>query len=438
MSQVEILTQSIVDTKIIVLKPRLDQGDIQLIGEKIKPRLFSKFGFKPRPEDIRLLGSESYFEPYLIIGGIYALDYCKKHVFKVNVNERTTKVFVAGQEFKSEQSDPKATNKIIKMIGEEYAHHERQAYFILDRMKREVPPEKLPISPFDIQKENFEHNSNFKSIHIPDEAQIEFLKTKIAKRPADAAEIIKEIFDITERTIAYYPMYLLTFENAKNQTDATVTINGISGEIILNGTKKLAIKTIVAFPESTDTQPVKITTHQAQTQPVLKISYPDETDNTKSAPEEKENSQPTPPTAEETMTPGFSAKISDEVFTKGDDVTAAIGDVEVPSGAIINKNLLVRGTLRIGDNCKIHGKLEALKDITVGANTVIDGDLISGGNVAVGSRSLITGSLQASGNIKISEHTTVEGGLRSSPATEIGIQLELLKLKNCGKSPQQA
>jgi len=36
MPQAETLPQSMVDIKTIVLKPRLDQGDIQLIGEKVK------------------------------------------------------------------------------------------------------------------------------------------------------------------------------------------------------------------------------------------------------------------------------------------------------------------------------------------------------------------------------------------------------------------
>jgi len=441
MPQAETLPQSMVDIKTIVLKPRLDQGDIQLIGEKIKPRLFAKFGLKPKPDDIRLLASETYFEPYLIIGGKYTLDYCKKHVFEVNVSEKTTKVFVAGHVFESEQTDPKAKNRVIKMTGEEYAHHERQTYFILDRMKREISPEKLPISPFDIQKENSNLNSNFKSINIPDETQIEFLKTKIAKKPDHVAEIIKEVFDITERTIAYYPMYQLTFENTKNQKDATITINGITGEIILSGTKKLDVKTIVTFPISTSTQPIETAAYQtAQTQTVVNISpaegatdtiknvseedesslqtiseAEEATDTIKNVSEEDESSLQTISEAEETTALGFPAKISGDVFTVGDDVTAVVGDMEVPSGTTINKNIAVKGALRIGDNCRIHGKLEVLKDITVGADTVIDGDLISGGNVFVGPRSLITGSVKAAGVFEIEENAVVEGVCTQTP-----------------------
>jgi tetrahydrodipicolinate N-succinyltransferase len=388
MFQAETLPQSMVEVKTIVLKPRLDKGDIELIGEKIKPRLFSRFGFKPRPENIRLICSELYFEPYLLIGGKYVLDYCKKHVFEIDVKERTNNVFVGGQEFRSEKSDPNRKSKIIKLSGEEHAHHERKTYFVLDRMKREISPEKLPIAPFNIQKENSQPPSYFKRIHIPDEIQIDFLKRKIAERPYDVAEIIKETFDITDRIIIYCPIYQLTFENMKNKTAAAITINGITGEIALDGNKKLTIKTIVVFPESIDIQPTKVTTYnEAQTKAIPKAKPPRTTDNTNSAVKEQEQIQP-------------SESEDEEIF---------YGDMEIPSGTTINKILVVKGSLKIGDNCRIHGKFKALKDITVGSDTIIDGDLISGGNVFVGARSLIAGSVEASGVFEIEETAIVEG-----------------------------
>ena len=82
MFQAETLPQSMVEVKTIVLKPRLDQGDIELIGDKIKPRLFSRFGFKPRPENVRLICSELYFEPYLLIGGKYVPTIAKNTSLK--------------------------------------------------------------------------------------------------------------------------------------------------------------------------------------------------------------------------------------------------------------------------------------------------------------------------------------------------------------------
>jgi hypothetical protein len=254
MAHSDTIPQSMTETKKVVFKPRFDQEDIQLIGEKIKPYLFSKFVFKLRPKDIRLLCSESYFEPYLIIGGKYALDYCKKHVFKVEVDETTLGVFIAGQEHKPEKSDSEAANRIIKIEGEERSHYERQAYFILDRLKREIPAEKIPFAPFGIQHEETENKYNFKTICISDEIQIEFLRKRIAKRPSDVGEVIREVFDITDRMIAYYPMYQLTFENARNRKVAIATINGITGEVTLSRMERIFKKTVIASPKTEETQ----------------------------------------------------------------------------------------------------------------------------------------------------------------------------------------
>ena len=425
MFQTETLPQSMVDLETIVLKPRLDKGDVELIGEKIKPRLFSKFILKTRLENTRLICSELYFEPYLIIGGKYALDYCKKHVFRVNVDERTKAVFVAGQEFKSEQSGPKAKTKIIRMPGEEYAHYERQAYFILDRMKREISPDTLPISPFCIQKEKDICGSNFKSINIPDEAQIEFLKAKIAIRPRDLAAVIKEIFDITDRKIAYYPIYELTFEHTKSLKVAKISVNGITGEIILNGTQKIATKTIVEFPKTNDSRFVEMNTWQIgkpKTENDFTLSEPLEDVNI--SPESLHSDQLIEPVFKESNILGFPARINGEIFVESEDVIAIVGNVEVPPNTTINKTLTVKGSLKIGDNCIARGKLKALKDITIGDNSLVVGDVVSEGDVTVGPQSVITGFLQAKGSVKIYGEAKIESLMRSNPEVEVSSDVQ--------------
>ncbi len=668
--QVETLPQSMVDVKTIVLKPRLDRNDVRLIGENLKPQLFSKFGFKHKPENTKLLASEQYFEPYLIIGGKYVLDYCKKHVMEAEVDKKTNKVFIAGQEFNSKEADPKTKRRVLELAGEEYVHYEKQGYYILDRIKREVPPEKLPLSAFVLIEKNSELDYSFKRIHLSDEAQIDFLRSKIAQRPTDVAEIIKEIFDITDRTIANYPMYLLTFENAKKQKEQTVTVDGITGETVLNGASTLTSKTTHDSQETLESQiweprvriaqtekkttptpdiaptigkdekevslrddhifepqishpaifkedlaetshePLipaskyvneaslkedRVTTTTAPTNPTVcdevrpkpvPEDIPDVTKNKLTEPKlaeqiVPENAKPekqikpipdivqsaskdevsdspnerkiiesppqpvvrwedqadaavkaiaralavlkaTEPTASEEVhvkpvrnvvpsladTNSESSQKGDEkvdtkltepiareevqakavpslakhdiehapkdsqivqqgelekatsfereqgepilhILTPGatddtlavskeennrpiqsdeynptnlglparnigdeaeidDNITTVDGDLEIPSGTHINKNFVVKGSLRIGNNCRGHGKLRASEDITIGSDTIIDGDLISGGNIFVGPRSMINGTVEASGVFEIEKDAVVE------------------------------
>lgn len=415
MSHSECLPQSMVGIKLVVFKPKFDKGDIRLISEKIRPCLFSRFGLKPRQKNIRLLCSESYFEPYLIIGGKYALDYCKKQVFKLEVEEGTSKVFVAGQLFKPEKSGPKATNRIIKITGEERSHYERQSYFVLDRLKREIPAEKLPLAPFYVQKE-IENKQNFKTVRMSDEEQIAFLRTRIARRPSDVGEIIKEVFDITGRIIAYYPMYKLTFENAKNRKIAITVINGITGEVILNGVKRIFSKTIMASPKNEETQFLErnfIQLGQEQTAPMTTSAKQPQDSNILE--EQSFTSNLVEPIVEENTKLGFPTKISGENFVESEKIIVIVGDVEVPPNTIIDKALAVKGNLTIGDRCIVHRKLKALKNIKIGADSLVKGDLLSEGDITVGQRTVITGSLQAAGSIKISGGVTIERGLRSNP-----------------------
>jgi cytoskeletal protein CcmA (bactofilin family) len=239
------------------------------------------------------------------------------------------------------------------------------------------------------------------------------------------AEIIREVFDITDRTIAYYPVYQLTFENGKNGKDATVTVNGVTGEIFLNKTKKLAAKTIIDPDQGTGIRSNLATLYEvAPPEPILNFNPPETTKSAQTFPKEKETIQPTK-FEEETMILGFPAKITGKVFTEGNNMAAVVGDIEIPPRTSVNKTLVVKGTLRIGENCKVRGKLKA-QNINVGAKTIIDGDVISGENGLFGSGVLITGRLQAGGHIRIGEQATINQGSDLDPTAEMdnNIQLE--------------
>jgi hypothetical protein len=146
---------------------------------------------------------------------------------------------------------------------------------------------------------------------------------------------------------------------------------------------------------------------EEQTEPVY-ILPPGATDDTLQVPKEEETIQPTQPDDNERTILGFPARILGKVVEIDDNVTTVDGDVEIPSGTNINKDLVVKGSLKIGDNCRGHAKLKAFKDITIGADTIIDGDLISGGNIFVGPRSLINGVVEASGVFEIEKDAVVE------------------------------
>jgi uncharacterized protein YqgV (UPF0045/DUF77 family) len=234
MENTETLPQKVVDRKTAILKSRLNPDKARLIGEEQKTNLFVKFGFlRPRSNDISLVGFTKYYEPFIVIGGRYSIDYCKKHVFEIKADNQMQNVFLGGAEFKFEPSIA-GKSKVLRLVGEEHSHYENETYFILDRLMRETKPEKVPLAPFENEMENPDtFDADFRKPQISLEEEINFLRSKIVKRPSDADTIIKEIFEITERLTIYNPVYEFSFRNVKNTNEVTVLIDGITGQLTI-------------------------------------------------------------------------------------------------------------------------------------------------------------------------------------------------------------
>jgi hypothetical protein len=234
MAEPEILPQKIVDTRTIILKSRLDSKNVKLLGDKLKIGFFSRFGLKPKPKDVLLVAFSKYYEPYILIGGKYSIDYCKRHNYALKVEDETQAIFIDGKKLKPEPLSQRENDKIINLVGEEHSHYENETYLILDRLSQEVPPEKLVFAPFETELENrSESDFDLRKTKLSLDEEITFLRSKIAKRPPDVAEIVREKFEVNERIIIYSPVYELTYKNIKNGKNVTALINGITGGLML-------------------------------------------------------------------------------------------------------------------------------------------------------------------------------------------------------------
>jgi cytoskeletal protein CcmA (bactofilin family) len=393
----------------IILKSRLDTITVKLLEKKLKSRLFTKIGFlKPKSKEVRLITVDKYYEPYIVVGGKYAIDYSKSRV---------------------------STNDKARF------HYENKAHCVLDMMGHEIDPKLVPFSsfrgrtleelartgtklvPFSSSKgrtleELARTGTKLVEVKISSEEEIGFLRSKIVNRPSDVGEVIEEIFEVSERVLIYFPMYQLTFRNVKTGKDVIAKIDGITGKMILSRfDKAISSKFIRNFlkvhSKNSPRSEGEITKGELglqQSQPILepdglkKIGK----DLKKKTIERKDSRMLE---IEERIE--FPAQVAVEVFRVGDNVTGVAGNVEIPSGTTVSKSLKVKGHLKIGTDCRIFGKVKALKDVTIGANTTIDGDVISGGKVVIGSDSVIHGSVESAEHVEIGENAIIEGGLHS-------------------------
>ena len=419
MTETAPLPQKIVDTKTIVLRSRLDLNSVRLLGEKSKREFFLRYRFlKPSSQDIRMIYLDKYYEPYIIVGGKYALDYCKRHVYAVNVEDDMQEIFINGKKLKSEPSNSSPSSKVIKLEGETHSHFEVETYFILDRLGREIAPENLPFAPIDERPEKTEDiDVKLREVKISVDKEIEFLRSRIAVRPSDVAEVIREIFDINERTVIYSPMYQLTFQNIKTGKEAIAIINGITGEVVFGKFNKTISGRIIGdFIEACPVERVSPTTELDDSKhepPPFVGNAQFSKEPARDLNKDSSDQQPYPRVLEAKEKLDFRAKVMGEVFHVGDNVTAIFGDLEIPSGTTVSETLAVKGTLKIGDNCRILEKVKASRDILIGANTTIDKDVISGGKVVIGPDSIINGSVESADHLEIGEHAVIKGDQHS-------------------------
>lgn len=391
-----------VKRKTIVLKPRLDQNIINQVAEKLKDKLFTRIPFiKPKPSEVQLISMKKYYEPYLIVKGKYSLDHCKKLVYNLEVDKNAQKVFILDETFKLDQSgDPNSGDyEAIKLAGVVSFHHENEARFILDNKGREIGTEIMRIIlGEECRKEKLtksELKKRLSPFQISPEEEVDFLRSRLVKRPPDVGEVIKEILEITERKIIHSPMYQLIFENTKTGKEANVRINGITGIIILTTSvnKIISNKFIkdLTKTSSKNLQPIKA--ESVETSCIVRSDNANrQITEAKVVATPHPVSHPSEVQVEgETLT--FPAKVVGDVFYVGDQVTAIVGDLEIPSGTTVHETLVVKGNLIIGDDCKILATLKALGTIVIGANTIIKGNVVSAQSVSVGPKVRIHGKI---------------------------------------------
>jgi len=242
METIETLPQNVVDQKTIILKSFLDSTKVRLLGEEKKTNFFTRFGFlKPRSTDIMLIGLSKYYEPFIVIGGKYSIDYCKKHLFRFKTDSDSKRIFIGGEERRLEPIDPTKPSKMFQLVGEERCHYENETFLVIDKFKREFPPGKLHLAPFETKMENLD-DIDLRKINISSEEEIELIKSKIVKRPSNADFIIREIFEINDRMLVYTPIYELVFQEVKTSQMITLLVDGVTSKCTI-------VKLVSTVPE---------------------------------------------------------------------------------------------------------------------------------------------------------------------------------------------
>ncbi|MEJ2271961.1 MAG: hypothetical protein P8X91_05685 [Candidatus Bathyarchaeota archaeon] len=205
----------------------------------MKNELFVKRFSKPKPEDIHVVSVDKHYEPYILIDAKYRIEYYSNKIYTFEIAEKAKEVKVLGQSFKPQlisvpDSEPEQFRKVVSIEGQELSFYEDKAYFILDKKGNEISPDQVPIAPSEDNPKKIlkEFGKNAEKLKITNKGILSLAKSKLINRPKEVENIENELFQVTEYAIIYNPVYKITFRNTKNKEEKTVSIDGVTAEII--------------------------------------------------------------------------------------------------------------------------------------------------------------------------------------------------------------
>jgi hypothetical protein len=210
---------------------------VKLTAEKMKYKLFGKFGLsKRKAEEIRVVSVDKYYEPYTLIDAKYNIRYFKRKVYTLNVDSETEEVKILGETYMPETVPDAAgeSGKAVTLEAELWSSYHDKAYLVLDKDGKEIRPDQVPAAPSEDHPEKILKEFGKKSgvVKGSPRKDIDMVKSRIVKRPSDIAEIEEELFSISEHAVIYSPLYEITFRNVRTGDEKVIKIDGVSAKII--------------------------------------------------------------------------------------------------------------------------------------------------------------------------------------------------------------
>jgi hypothetical protein len=223
--------ENIVARKTIVYETLVDPTVLRVASEKLRTQLFSRFGLlKPKPEEIQFVSIDKYYEPYIVVSGRYVIDYYRKCTYNVRVEEGVQEVILFGNKIIPElppYSDSKE-GKALKLTGEERLVNEAKASFIFDRYGRDATLERLPSAR--PEKNPHKIMAKFGIEKVAENADVDFVRSRLVSRPSDVERIVAEIFEVGERVVIYTPKFRILYRNVKTGEERAMEFDGVTSE----------------------------------------------------------------------------------------------------------------------------------------------------------------------------------------------------------------
>jgi predicted acyltransferase (DUF342 family) len=97
----------------------------------------------------------------------------------------------------------------------------------------------------------------------------------------------------------------------------------------------------------------------------------------------------------------FLTEMGVKFRTIGNHAIRILGNIVFPPDFQVCDNIVVEGSLTVGDHCVFHGSVKARGNVIIGNWVVLKGNLISKGNINIKDEAVIGGLVHSEGSVKL-------------------------------------
>jgi len=216
----------------VVHRLAVDEMSVRNFVEKEKTGFYSKLGvFKPKPEEIVCEAIALYYEQYVVARANYTIDYYRKKVYPIRVEGTVREVVIFDKTL--QPSGQEKGGKQISLEAKERVTTNVPAYICLDKNGKEIDSKKLPTGVEELDSQGVLRGlgDKLRSPAATPDAVVGIIRGRIVKRPQDIERIVDEIFEITELSAIYTPIYEARLRHLKTGVIKVVPISGITGKV---------------------------------------------------------------------------------------------------------------------------------------------------------------------------------------------------------------
>jgi len=224
--------EKICEMRTIVHRLAVDEMTVRNFIEKEKTDFFSRLRFiKPKPEEVVCEAISLFYEPFVAAKANYTIDYYRRKVYPIKLDNAVKEVVIFDKTL--QPSGQAKGGKQISLEAKERVTMNVPAYLCFDKAGREVDLKKMPAGAEEPDPQGILRGlgDKLRSSSATPETVVGNIRGRIIKRPQDAETVVDEVFEVTELSAIYTPVYEARLKHLESGVIKIIPVSGITGKV---------------------------------------------------------------------------------------------------------------------------------------------------------------------------------------------------------------